>query len=510
MPSGAAAGNVCGRVLKALRLALLALCMACVLAVVWGQAAQARVLAAIVVDARTGRSVISQNANKRVYPASLAKMMTLYLLFDAIKAGKYSLNSKLRVSRAATRVKPSKLYLQVGDTITVHEAIQALIVKSANDVAVVVAESLGKKERRFARIMTKKARALGMRRTVFRNASGLSNRKQKTTAHDMAILARALLHNHPKFFPYFNQVEFFFRDKLYTTHNRLVLDNPDIDGMKTGYIRQSGFNVVATMQRGQNRVIAVVMGQRSAPRRDKKAFALLNSGMRRLQPNRQHRRLASATSQHATVTVPKRRPSRQSGLRPGAPNRRPRFRAAPPGEALRAPATHRQQLSSLSKPPDRSVVSRAASTDFGRTVVPPQRRSSTVSAGASPASQRIRPGTAQSILVKHRNTRRRIPARRRIMVKKPWQAQIGVFNDYTRARRALLNLSNLIPKRIANAQLIVDLISIEPTPRPTYRALITGLTETDARGICGTVRESGAPCQAVESAGRLRSAQRQP
>ena len=175
MPSSASSSNICGRVPKALRSALLALCMACMLLVVWGQAAQARIPVAIVVDARTGRSVISQNANKRVYPASLAKMMTLYLLFDAIKAGKYSLNSKLRVSRAATRVKPSKLYLEAGDTITVREAIQALIVKSANDVAVVVAESLGGKERRFARIMTKKARALGMRRTVFRNASGLSN-----------------------------------------------------------------------------------------------------------------------------------------------------------------------------------------------------------------------------------------------------------------------------------------------------------------------------------------------
>ena len=323
----------------------------------------------------------------------------------------------------------------------------------------------------------------------------------------MAILARALLHNHSRFFPYFNQVEFFFRGKLYTTHNRLVLDNPDIDGMKTGYIRQSGFNVVATMQRGQNRVIAVVMGQRSAPRRDKKAFALLNSGMRRLQPAQQRRRLAEAAERYAMVTVPKRRPSRQSGLRPGLSNRRPGVGGGAPPSSRASRVPYRQQLSSLSKP----VNNRSVANRFGTTVPPLQRQYPAVSAGSAPDSRKTRSSDAQSISVKRRNSeRRRLPVRRRIVVKKPWRAQIGIFIDYMRARRALLDISSLIPKRIANAQLVVDSMSTEPVPHPTYRAQITGLAETDARSICRAIRASGASCRAIESTGKLRSVQRRP
>ena len=243
--------------------------------------AQAR-YASIVIDYDTGRVLHESNADTRNYPASLVKMMTLYLAFEALERGDITLDKKLTVSRRAAGMPAAKLGLKRGDTITVENAILALITKSANDAAVVVAEALGKKETKFALIMTRKAKALGMKRTQFRNASGLPNRRQLSTARDMATLARALIRDFPKYYELFSTKEFVYKGRRHRNHNRLLRKYAGADGIKTGYIRASGFNLAASVRRNGRRLIAVVFGGKTPRSRDRHITKLLDRGFVKL------------------------------------------------------------------------------------------------------------------------------------------------------------------------------------------------------------------------------------
>lgn len=224
--------------------------------------------AAIVIDANTGRTLFERNADDLRYPASLTKMMTLFILFEELTARRMSLATPLRVSAHAAAQAPSKMGLKPGTTITAGEAIRALVVKSANDVAVVVAENIGGSEDAFARRMTQTARALGMRNTTFRNASGLPDPGQKTTARDMAILGIALRQRHPTLFRFFSTTSFQFRGQTIRGHNRLLGRVEGVDGIKTGYIRLSGFNLVTSVKRDGRVLVATVMGGDTARARD--------------------------------------------------------------------------------------------------------------------------------------------------------------------------------------------------------------------------------------------------
>ena len=225
--------------------------------------------AAFVMHAESGDILFDRYSTGRRYPASLTKMMTLYLLFDELEAGNLTLESKLKVSSRAAGQPPSKLGVTTGSTISVEDAIKALVVKSANDVAVVVAEEIGGSEWRFAQKMTEKARSLGMRSTTFRNASGLPNSKQVTTARDMATLAQRLIQDHPTYFPYFSTQTFTWNSRTYRGHNAVVRTFDGADGMKTGYTRRSGFNLATTAVRDNNRLIGIVLGGRSGATRDR-------------------------------------------------------------------------------------------------------------------------------------------------------------------------------------------------------------------------------------------------
>lgn len=232
--------------------------------------------AAIVIDADSGRVLHSRNADTRNYPASLTKMMTLFMAFEALDSGALTLDQPLRVSRRSAGQPASKLGLKEGETITVEDAIRALSIKSANDVATVIAEALGGTEVKFALMMTKRARALGMKRTSFRNASGLPNRRQLSTARDMSILAQALIERFPSYYGYFSEASFQYNGKKYKNHNSLLKDYDGADGIKTGYIRASGFNLVASAERNGIRLIGVVFGGKTANRRDRHMQNLLN------------------------------------------------------------------------------------------------------------------------------------------------------------------------------------------------------------------------------------------
>lgn len=232
--------------------------------------------ASFIINENTKRIYHNANADTRNYPASLTKIMTLYLVFDALKSKKISMSSKFKVSKRATRQPPSKLNLSAGSNITVKNAILALVTKSANDVATVIAENLGKSERNFARLMTRKAKKLGMTRTTFRNASGLPNRGQLSTARDMATLGIAIRKNHPKFFKLFKTKSFIYKGVKYTNHNNLLGSYSGTDGIKTGYTNASGFNLVASVERNGQRIIGVVFGGKKARSRDKHMVTLLN------------------------------------------------------------------------------------------------------------------------------------------------------------------------------------------------------------------------------------------
>ncbi len=235
----------------------------------------------IVMDAATGDVLSSANADRYHPPASLTKMMVLYMAFEALKDGRITLKKRLLVSRRAARQRPSRLGLGARTRISAKDAIMAMITKSANDAAVVMAEALAGSERKFARKMTIRAREMGMTRTTFRNATGLYSRGQMSSARDMAVLARALVTDFPKQYALFATRKFNYRGRTYRNHNRLLGRYPGVDGIKTGYIRASGFNVAVSAERDGRRVIAVYLGGRSAKKRDRRVTALLNRTYRR-------------------------------------------------------------------------------------------------------------------------------------------------------------------------------------------------------------------------------------
>lgn len=244
--------------------------------------ASRRTVSSIMIDANSGDVISANNADERRYPASLTKLMTLYITFNALDKGLLKMDDKLPVSRTAANRSPSKLGLKAGSKIKVRDAIMALIVKSANDCATVLAEGLGYTEENFAKTMTKVARELGMKNTTFKNASGLPNREQKTTARDMAILAAAVYHHFPQYYDLFSAKKFTWNGHTMYTHNHLLKTFKGADGMKTGFTNAAGYNIVTSAERDGHRVIAVTMGHDSIKSRDTRIADMMNKGLHKL------------------------------------------------------------------------------------------------------------------------------------------------------------------------------------------------------------------------------------
>tara|TARA_R110001592_G_scaffold3525_36_gene20305 strand:- start:7870 stop:9390 length:1521 start_codon:yes stop_codon:yes gene_type:complete len=232
---------------------------------------------AFVMDSDTGLILYQANANKALHPASLTKLMTLLLVFDALDRGKLKLYSRVRISNHAASMVPSKLDLPPGSTIKVKDAILVLVTKSANDIAVALAEKLGGSEEGFADLMNKKAVEIGMTKTHFTNASGLNDPKQVSSARDMANLARFMITRYGHHYHYFSTASFTYQGKTYKSHNKLMESYPGMDGMKTGYIRPSGFNLVASAVQNDRRLIAVVFGGRTGKSRNAQMKILLDN-----------------------------------------------------------------------------------------------------------------------------------------------------------------------------------------------------------------------------------------
>jgi D-alanyl-D-alanine carboxypeptidase len=241
-------------------------------------------LAAMAVDARTGKILFSKDADGLRYPASLTKVMTLYVLFQDLKTGRVKLDTPLRVSKRAAGMAPSKLGLKPGSTITVENAIKALVTKSANDVAATVAENLASSESVFASRMTKVARSIGMSRSTFRNASGLPHSGQMTTARDMATLSLRIQRDFPQYYPYFRITSFVYKGRVIRSHNRLLGRFDGTDGIKTGYTRAAGFNLTSSVKRGGKRVVGVVMGASSTGARNSFMMKMLEASLPKCTP----------------------------------------------------------------------------------------------------------------------------------------------------------------------------------------------------------------------------------
>src|SRR5712664_3734998 len=235
----------------------------------------------IIVDGNSGATLSANNPDASRHPASLTKIMTLYLLFERLDAGKMKLDTEMNVSEHASEQAPTKLGLRPGQTIRVEDAIKGLVTRSANDAAVVIAEAIAGDEGDFAKLMTRKARALGMTRTVYRNASGLPDDNQVTTARHQSTLGRALQDRYPRYYRYFSTVAFNYRGHSIRNHNRLLGNVEGVDGIKTGYTRASGFNLVTSMRRGNRHLVGVVMGGRSGGSRDATMRSLLAENLQK-------------------------------------------------------------------------------------------------------------------------------------------------------------------------------------------------------------------------------------
>jgi D-alanyl-D-alanine carboxypeptidase len=281
--------------------------------------------ASIIVDGNSGAVLQSNSPDGLRHPASLTKIMTLYLLFERLESGKMKLDTEMPVSQHAADQDPTKLNLRVGQTIRVEDAIKGLVTRSANDAAVVIAEAVGGDEDDFAAMMTRKARALGMSKTVYRNANGLPNDEQVTTARDQATLGRAIQERFPRYYRYFSTSTFNWRGESIRNHNHLLGSVEGVDGIKTGYTRASGFNLVTSMRRGNRHLIGVVLGGRSGGSRDAIMRNLLAEN------------LDKGATAHTVVAVTERNGADASTDVADASDT-PAARPAPPVQAAAAPA----------------------------------------------------------------------------------------------------------------------------------------------------------------------------
>ncbi|WP_431855510.1 serine hydrolase [Azospirillum sp.] len=389
---------------------------------------------AIVIDARTGEVLHEHDADALTPPASLTKMMTLYLTFDALDDGRLTLDQALPVSEYASSQSPTKLGLRPGSTIRVEQAILGLVTKSANDAAVVLAEALGGSEARFAEAMTRKARELGMKRTVFRNPNGLPNPEQVTTARDFAVLSQAMLKDHPKYYPYFSRRNFLYGGRSLHNHNRLMSRYEGMDGIKTGYTVASGFNLAASAVRDGHRLIAVVMGGKSAVSRDNRMAVLLDEAFAKLR--------------------------RGKGGDPDAPVV---AQAVPVPQVARAVEDDEED----EPRPAPRAVKKAAPTP--KKVDPKPTSIAQLAAAVAPATP--------------------------VRSAEGWVVQVGAFGTKAAGQKALTQASRKLPRLLSAAK--PSVVEIASKKGKMYRARLSGLDEKAARTVCTELLKTGQRCVAL-------------
>lgn len=435
-------------------------------------AASNKKYAALVIDARDGAVLHSEYATEKRYPASLTKMMTLYLLFEDLEAKKVKLGTRLKISKKASRQQPTKLGLRAGKKITVKDALLGLMIKSANDAAVVIAEHLEGNEDAFAKRMTLKARALGMDKTVFRNCHGLPNKGQYTTAEDMATLGRALLQRFPKYYKYVSLQSFWYQGKKYRNHNRLLGKVKGVDGIKTGFINASGFNLVTSACREGIRLIAVVMGGRSSKTRDRRMAQLLEVTFKDV--------LADHRLFLASFTPPKK-PYIET----------PTYLVlAKKNRIVPLPLPERKLPEILPPVGTTMLAQKDSSSDADQ--------SSIVLASAEPVLPAVEEDATDPIGDKIRTLDpigdkiRRLDSRLSLSRSNPhWSVQVGAFSIAKDAHNiAVEHLARLSPSYDATVSVIIS----KQKRRNLFQARLSNLTEEEAYQICDELKKQGQRC----------------
>ncbi|MDD3288588.1 MAG: D-alanyl-D-alanine carboxypeptidase [Alphaproteobacteria bacterium] len=442
----------------------------------------------LVVEAETGMVLHATDPEGIRHPASLTKMMTLYLTFQALDSGKLKLDHRLWISSNAARQSPSKLGLRPGQSIRVEDAILGLVTKSANDAAVVLAEGIGGTTDHFAQMMTRQARALGMNSTVFRNPSGLPNPKQVTSAADMLRLGYALAYHYPHYYPYLSRESFYYAGAQHRNHNHLMERYEGMDGIKTGYIQASGFNLVASAVKNGTRIIGVVMGGRSAAARDNQMEQLLDEGFAALPYGSKRARLQMASASKTNANF--------------------NFNA---GDFMPMPAEAPAIFAPSNRTQPQQQQTRTASAE-PRTEIPQSEQGSTTDTGQPPPDAPPQPPTneqqdtktsaplAEQMVAPPRIKEKKKPARASKAKTKPapgkeWGIQIGAYTDPATGQQALSNAAKSFPKLLRKAEPALQKVFVND--EPTHRARFLKLDEKTARSACKQLIKQKQNCLVV-------------
>ncbi len=452
---------------------------------------------AIAVDARTGKILYAKNADSQRYPASLTKIMTLYLVFEDLKAGRITMNTRLRMSRYAASRPPSKLGIKAGSTIRVRDAIFSLVTKSANDVATAIAENLNGSERRFAARMTTTARRLGMTRTTFKNASGLPNRRQTTTARDMATLGLQLQRNFPQYYKFFAIKRFSYRGRRYGNHNKLLGRIKGVDGIKTGYTRASGFNLTSSARRGKKRIVAVVMGGRTGRARNRYMTALIKRtfARQRLVSSNRIARMAGSPPGYKRM----RKATRLAAVTPP-----PLPRKKPDMKRLKKPAVKKPVVLAL-KEQDRIApvqsTQGAVSTFKTATIVDDNGQADIAPFQNDQGSTAVRSAGKSDLIIPQKV---KVKAAVKIATKvlpvadphtKTWNIQIGAFPSKKSAKGRLANATQ--KARLNLRGKVAFTIEVRKDGAKFYRARFAGFNRRTAARACRTLSKKGIGCFAL-------------
>ncbi|MEZ0259740.1 MAG: serine hydrolase [Alphaproteobacteria bacterium] len=464
--------------------------------------------AAIVVDSATGYVLSEKNADVRRYPASLTKMMTLYLTFEALQAGTLTKNQRLPVSANAQYQSPSKLGLEAGYSLRVEDAIYALVTRSANDAAVVLAEGIGGSEERFARLMTFKAQQLGMKASHFVNASGLHDTQQYSTARDMAILCQSLIRDFPREYRYFSTPSFVYAGVTSMNHNKLLATYPGMDGIKTGYVYASGYNLAASAVQNGRRVTALIFGGRTSASRNSAMVTLLDNGFARLKDPRVAALIAQRQKMLA-AKMPKKKPLSPSSS--SARNAKLALAASEPegqgdsDESLsggrvngftsefRPRPINQQRLDTAGTPtPNVTAYTPSAQQNYKPAAQP--RTSAYVV--QKPVAPMVRP-VAKPVMTNASGKPQQQPANftsLSSLASAPggtgaYAVQIGAFSSHDAGMMALKTARESLPQKINAASRYV-IAPLKTNRGMIYRARLAGLSEGQATQACQTLRGS--------------------
>lgn len=466
--------------------------------------------ASIVMDADTGEILSQSNADKQLHPASLTKAMTLLMAFEALKQGRISLNDRVRMSRHAAGMAPSKIGIKAGDSIRVKDAIGALVTKSANDVAAALAEHLGGTESDFARQMTRRARDIGMSRTTFVNASGLHDPKQISTARDMAVMARYIIRNYPEYYRYFSMSNFTYQGRTYRNHNRLMETYKGMDGMKTGYVSASGFNLVASAVRNDRRLIGVVFGGRTTQSRNDHMASLLDQGFEKIGGRNGDIRIAktqsaapekiAANEGSSSVPLPDRKPEFNGSLASTSPSSLPGKlkpqdlgSAGMPGNndgyavaAANVPSSTENSFEEASGEGDSdSGISRRIET--GLMAIAAHRTDPVAFNNAHTQTTQYRfrpaPGITQASYAPSASA----PVPDTPGSKPSWSIQVGAFTSRAATDQTLHDAMRRLPGSYTQARPIIA--PLKTADGWLFRARLTGFTKNQALAACNYLRD---------------------